>query len=173
MSMNKTPNMVRHIGVKIIDAVAMTRGAYNELRGWTVPENENPADAGFLVEYTDGGAANVPGFSGYVSWSPAGVFERAYRPAVGLSFGSAIEALKAGHRVTRAGWNGKGMWLSLTPANVVPAENFWSAHNRAYAEQNGGCAWVQPYITMKTAQGMIVPWLASQSDMLSDDWELA
>ena len=47
----------------------MTRGAYNEYRGWQIPENENPADAGYLVKYLDD----------YVSWSPADVFETIYR----------------------------------------------------------------------------------------------
>lgn len=67
-----------YIGTKIINAKPMTRGDYNVLRGWTIPADENPDDAGFLVEYLDGGKANVPGFTGYVSWSPADVFARAY-----------------------------------------------------------------------------------------------
>lgn len=171
--MNKLPNMTRHIGAKMINAVAMTRGEYNALRGWTVPEDEDPEDRGFLVEYTDGGQANVPGFTGYVNWSPEDVFARAYRPVRGMSFGLAIEALKLGKRVTRGGWNGKDMWLALTEGRVVQSEDFWSTPNRVFAAANGGSAWVQPYITMKTAQGTIVPWLASQSDMLSDDWMLA
>jgi Protein of unknown function (DUF2829) len=89
-----------------------------------------------------------------------------------LTFGEALRALKQGKRVSRAGWNGKGMWLSLTPGATVRADNFWSGHNRAFAAANGGAAEVQPYITMKTAQDKIVPWLASQSDMLDEDWEV-
>lgn len=72
--------MQTHIGTKIINAEPMTRGEYNKLRGWEVPADENPDDAGYLVEYTDGGKANHPNFKGYISWSPADVFERAYRP---------------------------------------------------------------------------------------------
>jgi len=71
---------LRYIGTKMICAVAMTRLAYNELRGWTLPGDENGEDEGFLVEYLDGGKANVPGYAGYVSWSPKEVFENAYRP---------------------------------------------------------------------------------------------
>lgn len=174
--------MKRYIGVKQINAKPMTRREYNNLRGWTVPADENPLDDGFLVEYVDGGKANHPDFEGYVSWSPADVFARAYRPVNGMSFGDAIAALKAGQKVARAGWNGKGMWLSLSCApggdaiagrREIAAENFWSANNSEYARQNGGSAVVLPCITMKTATGeILMGWLASQSDMLADDWEI-
>ena len=90
--MNAT-TMQQYIGVKQINAQAMTRKEYNELRGWTVPADENPDDAGYLVEYVDGGQANHPDFAGYISWSPQDVFERAYRPTQGKTFGLAIEAM--------------------------------------------------------------------------------
>lgn len=70
--------MTVHIGSKAIRAKPMTRQAYNDLRGWKLPTFENGDDAGYLVEYLDGGQANVGGFEGYVSWSPAEVFDRAY-----------------------------------------------------------------------------------------------
>lgn len=70
--------MKTYIGTKIINAKPMTRGEYNAFRGWTLPADENGADEGHLVEYTDGGAANHPAFKGYVSWSPSDVFEKAY-----------------------------------------------------------------------------------------------
>lgn len=73
-------SVTTHIGTKVIHAVPMTRGHYNHLRGWQLPENENADDAGFLVQYADGGLPNLPEFSGYVSWSPRDVFERAYAP---------------------------------------------------------------------------------------------
>lgn len=89
-----------------------------------------------------------------------------------MDFGQAIEELKSGKRVSRSGWNGKGMWLSYSPGSpALPAANFWSPCNKAFAEQNGGTAEVLPCITMKTADGKILMgWLASQTDMLSDDW---
>lgn len=73
---------VTYVGTKVVRAVPMTRIEYLGLRGWALPDNENPDDAGYLVEYADGGAPNVEGFTGYVSWSPKDVFERAY--SVGL-----------------------------------------------------------------------------------------
>lgn len=68
-----------------------------------------------------------------------------------MDFGKAIEALKEGKRVTRKGWNGKNMWLRLQ----IP-----DAHSKM----------TLPYIYMKTADNNQVPWLASQTDMLSEDW---
>lgn len=92
-----------------------------------------------------------------------------------LSFGEAIEALKSGYRVGRKGWNGKGMWLSLScdGTREVAAENFWSKHNAEFARENGGKAVVLPSITMKTATGeILMGWLASQTDMLAVDWQI-
>ena len=94
-------------------------------------------------------------------------------PATSLTFGEAIQALKAGHKVARSGWNGKGMFLSLScdGTREVAAENFWSPHNAQFARENGGTATVLPSITMKTATGeILMGWLASQTDMLAEDW---
>lgn len=164
--------MMRCIGSKIINARPMTRLEYSRFRGWELPANENGDDEGFFVEYLDGGKANTKEFAGYVSWSPKDVFERAYRPIHGLTFGMAIELLKLGKKVAREGWNGKGMWLALSPGHqALEAEKFWAGPNREYAEQAGGSVEVLPSITMKTADGKILMgWLASQSDMLADDW---
>ncbi|TXN38964.1 DUF2829 domain-containing protein [Methylobacterium sp. WL30] len=73
-------------------------------------------------------------------------------------FGDAIQALKAGLRVARAGWNGKGMWLSLVTT--------WSGNVGPAPEQYA----LLPFICMRTVQADFVPWLASQTDMLADDW---
>jgi len=89
------------------------------------------------------------------------------------NFGQAIEELKAGRKVWRDGWNGKGMFLSLSNSSDVElaADQFWSKHNAMFAEENGGSATVTPSITMKTADNKIVMgWLASQTDMLAEDW---
>nr|WP_244832341.1 Gp49 family protein [Caballeronia sp. TF1N1] len=71
-----------YVGTKVVHGVPMTRGDYNALRGWDLPAGESGDDAGYLVEYTDGGGPNVTGFPGYISWSPKDVFERSY--SVGL-----------------------------------------------------------------------------------------
>lgn len=83
----------RYIGTKIILALAMTRLAYNEYRGWSLPADENGADEGYLVEYTDGGAPNHPAHEGYISWSPKAQFDAAYLP-IGSAEGLAPHQLR-------------------------------------------------------------------------------
>lgn len=91
-----------------------------------------------------------------------------------MTFGMAIEAMKQGKKVARRGWNGKGMWLCIPLVEgpkEIPATGIWGKPNAEYAEQNGGTVKVAPYVTMKAADGTIVMgWLASQTDMLADDW---
>lgn len=89
-----------------------------------------------------------------------------------MNIGEAIAAMRTGACVAREGWNGKGMWLALSPGCfALPAEKFWAKANRDYADANGGEAEVLPCITMKTVSGAILMgWLASQSDLLADDW---
>lgn len=70
---------------------------------------------------------------------------------MGMDFGSAIRRLKEGRKVARRGWNGKNIHLELQ----VPDK-----HSKM----------TLPYVFMKTVQGDLVPWLASQTDMLSEDW---
>ena len=70
--------MKQYIGTKEVQATPMNRGDYNALRGWQAPENENPADDGYLVVYPNG-EPNVKEFNGYVSWSLKKQFEEAYR----------------------------------------------------------------------------------------------
>jgi hypothetical protein len=152
-----------YYGTKRLSATPMTRGEYNQYRGWTIPADENPDDEGYIVMYSDG----------YVSWSPRKQFDEAYRPVTGMSFGHALEAMKAGKRVARAGWNGKDMRICKGEGNPsLPASAFWNPHTRAFAEaQPGQVAEVLPYIIMKTAGGeILMGWLASQSDMLAEDW---
>ena len=92
----------------------------------------------------------------------------------GLTFGQAIEAMKQGKKVARKGWNGKGMWLCVPLCDgpkEIPATGIWGKPNAEYAENNGGTVKVVPYVTMKAEDGTIVMgWLASQTDMLSEDW---
>lgn len=91
----------------------------------------------------------------------------------GLSFGRAIKALKAGFHVRRAGWNGKGMYLWLLPAAKVKAEWCKEPHLKALAESNGGEIEALGSIRMLTADKKVLTgWLASQTDMLADDWEI-
>ncbi|HAS1026587.1 TPA: DUF2829 domain-containing protein [Enterobacter cloacae] len=168
--------MNRHIGVKFINATPMTRGEYIIFRGWKLPADENGADEGYLVEYLDGGKPNTEQFSGYVSWSPKDVFELAYRPTTGLNFGHAIEALKNGACIARAGWNGKGMylWLNRGAHAGIPPESHIQGVSAALLDANEGDIVTRlPNINMRSADGSTVTgWLASQTDILAEDWQI-
>jgi len=86
-----------------------------------------------------------------------------------MNFGEAVEALKSGMRVSRDGWNGKGMFLILVPGSTIsPTAD--RPLGKAAPELVGKSVIYQPHIDMYTAQGTMVPWLASQSDVLSEDW---
>lgn len=176
------------LGVKIIGAEPMTEHDFRRSKGMTPEENEED-QAGYKVVYEDG----------YRSWSPKSVFEKAYRPTNGMNFGLAIEALKMGKKVARDGWNGKGMYLKLQQGHPVnghlnPTTQQKPDGNGGAVPEFGipmECPGGEPNITqgnpgqmlshilMKTAgdskswgegHSDYVPWLASQTDMLSDDW---
>lgn len=88
-----------------------------------------------------------------------------------LTFGEALVALKAGNRVARAGWNGKGMFLILVPGSTFPVTAD-RPFGKAAPELIGKTVNYRPHIDMFTADGEFVPWLASQSDLLVEDWEI-
>lgn len=160
----------QYYGTKHIAAEPMTRLEYNQFRKWELPSDENGADEGYLVEYLDGGKPNVEGYAGYVSWSPKEQFDKAYKPITELSFGHALEALKAGKKAARAGWNGKGMFVYYVPANSYPASGNTLGTMKGVFPND--MVPYGAYIAMKTAQENVVPWLASQTDVLAEDWQI-
>lgn len=160
--------MKRFIGVKLINAKPMTRQKYNTFRGWKVPADEDGSDEGYLVEYIDGGKPNTLQYEGYISWSPSYVFDNAYREVTGLSFGLAIEAMQKGFKVTRKNWNGKDMFLFLVNGSTFKVNRPPLLGIYAEGTEINYC----PHIDMRTADGKIVPWVASQTDMLANDWEI-
>jgi len=83
-----------------------------------------------------------------------------------MTFSEALERVKIGERACRAGWNGKGMFIFLVPGSTFQV-------NRPpllgiYPE--GTTINYHAHVDMKTADGKVVPWLCSQTDMLADDW---
>lgn len=158
--------MKQYIGTKMIKAEPALRATtvtgekiivsvdYPLDRAWVL-------EVGYRVVYEDG----------YESWSPEDVFEKAYRETNGMNFGLAIEAAKMGHKITRRGWNGKGMWVVYRtgypegiPCNKNTAE--------AVGIPEGTLFKVRPYLQMKCVDDSFQMWLASQSDILADDWEI-
>ena len=149
-----------------VNAVPMTHGDYSKVRGWSPPDV--PDEPGYLIERKiDGVEANVEGYTGHVTWMTAVTFKRNYT-SEDMDFGRALDALRCGRAVQREGWNGAGMFLYLVgkgdyPAASKIAKDYWGEDALVpYA----------PYIAMKTAQGFVVPWLASQTDVLAYDWHV-
>lgn len=148
---------MKYIGVKIVEAIPMTASIAGNTLKRTVyilnaKKSSDGEHHGYLVTYPDG----------YKSWCPKAQFEKANCPCEGMTFGHAIEALKLGKKVCRAGWNGKGMWLRY----VSP----YTDDQFLITETELAEGTLLDYIGMKTADEGFVPWLASQTDVLSDDW---
>lgn len=76
-----------------------------------------------------------------------------------MNFSEALEHIKSGHRISRHGWNGKGMFLFYISGAA------WT-----YTDGKQDNYPLLPFIAMKTADGSVVPWLASQTDILAEDW---
>lgn len=156
--------MKRYIGTKIVHAEP---GVAPRDMG-----EHKAGEPGMIVEYEDG----------YRSWSPMDAFEGAYRPCEAMTFGLAIEAAKKGHKIARAGWNGKGMWVVLMSGMSLPPFSSQSPGkkvNDRTARLIGEDTPLEtlPYFAMWTvnAQGRrawLPGWLASQTDMLADDWTI-
>jgi hypothetical protein len=92
-----------------------------------------------------------------------------------MDFGGAIAALKAGKKVARKGWNGKGMFLWLKPGTEIKSEWCKDPELKKLADDNGGTITGLPTICMYThdstgRKAILTGWLASQSDMLLEDW---
>lgn len=92
-----------------------------------------------------------------------------------MNFGEAIQALKGGQKVSRSGWNGKGMFLYYVPAGNYPPATDIGKQIAVSLQTPDRPELLVPYgayIAMKTAQNNVVPWLASQTDVLAEDWDV-
>jgi len=158
--------MDRYIGTKIIQAKEMDAATAGIELDRSINTENSPAGEGYLVEYPDG----------YRSWSPKKAFEDAYRKCTDMTFGLAIEAAKKGHKIARRGWNGKNMFIVYMEPLFLPPFNTQGTARKVNdrtarfigADKPLDC---QPYFAMYNAKEQWIPgWLASQTDMLSEDW---
>lgn len=149
----------KYLGVKLVEAKPMLRGHYNDYRGWPMPPDEDAHEEGYLVVYE----------GGYESWCPKDAFEQANRLVNALTFGQAIEAAKLGKRIARAGWNGKNMFVVYQPGypEGIPCN---ANTAQAFVYELGELFICRPYLQMRCADGSHQMWLASQSDILEEDW---
>ena len=160
--------MKNYLGVKFVKAKPMNLGDYNKFKGWTIPTDEDLLAEGYLVQYSDD----------YISWSPKEEFEKSYRETDGLTFGLALEAAKKGNKIARLGWNGKNMFVVLMGGLYLPPYNTQGTERKV---NDRTAKWIgedtpldsQPYFAMFTASGQWQPgWLASQADMIAEDWQI-
>lgn len=86
-------------------------------------------------------------------------------------FGYALNALRSGKRVTRQGWNGKGQFVVFQKAypDGIPINKNTA---EALGQPEGTIRSFRPYLMFSTVQGDLVPWVAAQSDLLADDWQV-
>ena len=133
-----------YIGVKIIEALPQGCPSDRHM--------SKAGDPGYMVKYEDG----------YTSWSPKAAFDAAYRRTNNMNFGLAIEAMRKGRRVARKGWNGKGIFCELQ----TPDTNSKMTSPYIYINTTG------LQTDNQDAPKSLVPWLASQTDMLADDWQI-
>ena len=146
--------MQQYIGTKIVEAApAVKKGGKVYDLTWPIPRSMEPEEPGYRIRYPDG----------YESWSPKDVFEEAYRPTDAMSFGLAIEAAKKGKRIARKGWNGKRQYVELATgiSYASPIGAVVNAEHDAIGNQA---------LAFVGTSGVQMGWLASQADMLADDW---
>ena len=150
--------MQNYIGVKLIMAEPMTNAqAYEKKTGEKSNIEKYPEQEGYRVVYQP---------DGYASWSPKDVFEEAYRPTNGLTFGLAVEALKKGFKVDRVGWNGKGMFVYYVPPN------YYKTQTEVAKKEFGDIAPYNAYLAIKNVNGTVSTWVPSINDCLAEDWQI-
>ena len=152
--------MKEYIGTKMVHAAPALRlddgkgnVRFELLSGNPMPRPGDAVDMGYKVVYEDG----------YESWSPQDVFEKAYRRAEGMSFGLAVEAAQMGRKIARKGWNGKNQYVEL--AYCISYRN-----NDAQVVNANHCSIGSKAFAFVGTSGVQMGWLASQADMLADDW---
>ena len=153
--------MKNYIGIKMVQAEPAFRVSAGDFKNviypkaYAVPEDRTGQtwEEGYKVVYPDG----------YVSWSPKEVFEEAYRQTDCMSFGLAIEAVKQGKSVARKGWNGKNQFVEL--ATCISYKGNAGEIVNCHHNNIGNKA-----LAFIGTSGVQMGWLASQADMLADDW---
>ena len=160
--------MKKYIGTKVVDATPAWRVEGKVyLKDEAVPRSMNRED-GYKVVYE----------GGYESWSPKDVFEKAYHEVGVMSFGGAINCLKAGLAVRRAGWNGKEMFVvkqipCTIGTNIIPGMQSLpqSAKDIIMKREDPHIDYTNQLLLIQKS-GRADSWTASSSDIFADDWEV-
>lgn len=123
---------------------------------------------GYLVEYKDG----------YKSWSPKSVFEAAYHEVGAMNFGEAIETLKSGFAIRRAGWNGKGLFVVKQVPSHITGDIIAKMQSIPQSAKDILLKRENPHIDYTNQMLIINPdgradsWVPSSSDVFAEDWEV-
>jgi hypothetical protein len=135
--------MKTYIGVKIVQAE---------------PESKDGKE-GLKVIYEEG----------FESWCPKDVFEKHNRPTEALSFSFALEAARQGKKIARLGWEGTVQYVVLKPGypQGIPCN---AATAKAHGIPEGTLFYYGQFLELKSRDNCCLPWVASQSDLLHDDW---
>lgn len=153
--------------IRTCSSTPMTLGAYNKLRGWAIPADENPELPGYHMVY-----GKQPDGTISQTWTPAEDFVQYAHPAGMMPFEAALHLAKQGQKIARTTWNGKGIYVFL--CTLRNASNM-------YAAAMGGQR-IAPFLAINTtgltkesnsstqADRAVRPWAPSQSDMLANDW---
>ena len=154
--------MQKYIGTKLVMAEPAHRYWMSDGEKVIVAYDEdNPKKVKDATACEDGYKVVYP--DGYESWSPKEVFEEAYRLSDGMSFGLAIEAAKRGERIARKGWNGKNQYVELACCISYVNRDQLTVNVDHKNIGNKALAFVG-------TSGVQLGWLASQADMLAEDW---
>ena len=159
---------MKQVRINVVDTEPMTRGDYNKMRGWQIPENENPADEGYVITYRKGQANE------YISWCPKKeADEVSISCENGLPFGVAImECRYHGKKIQRANWNGEGQFVRFEEVLASEDGKLHDNPQDAPGMAVSGC-FVFHFVNRKTGEtGLQVGWLASQADMAANDWRI-
>jgi hypothetical protein len=172
------------VSTAIVKAVPMSRQDYNEYKGLEYEEGYGPVNKdGYLVELQVGDEKpNHPDHAGAIMFYDKESFDRHFYRSGNMPFGVAVELLKKGYRVARAGWDGKGMFLQYVDPYAPCPDQLENPEVRLSGTMNTIFKPIEnkytpgtllPWIGMKTADNKFVPWLASQTDILATDWMIA
>lgn len=162
--------MKPYIGTKIVAAELMSVAEAEKFLGRPIDLSKHEGETeGYVVVYPDG----------YKSFSPKSVFEAAYRSVVGMNFGHAIEALRAGQCLRRRGWNGKGMFVcKQIPSTfegmiISKFQNLPQSAKDIVLSREGvpKISYVNQMLIVHP-DGRADSWVPSVSDVFAEDWEV-
>lgn len=158
---------MQYIRINKVEAEPMTFGEFKTKFHTSGGANQRrpDEDEGYVITYRKGQPNE------YISWCPKAEFDEVSRPVDSMTFGHAIEAMKKGCKVARKGWNGKGMYIWIMPGSAIKnCPNISDPHLAEIDKAEGEIRFLGS-VRMRTATGdVLTGWLASQTDMLSEDW---